>query len=323
MNTPKVSVLLPVYNGRRHLERLLPRLEAQVVEGGFEVLATDSTSKDGSAEVLAAHGVACESIPQPEFRHGRTRNELAARARGELLVFLSQDALPEGPDFIANLVSAFEDERVAGAYGRILPPAEEDPLTARTVLRQPEASGEAQTRDLDETGPVWDLPPADRARWLHFNNVASAIRADVFRALPFPDVPFGEDFAWAARALSAGHRIRFVPAAVVHHAHSYSARSAFERNRIDAAFHRQIHDYRVRPNLASVFKGYVFELREDWRFLADRGQRWPWILRALSLRAGQILGQYWGSRGWGGEVDCRPLVDMGASSANLGGSRKT
>ena len=48
MSTPKVSVLLPVYNGRRHLERLLPRLEAQVVEGGSEVLATDSSSTDGS-----------------------------------------------------------------------------------------------------------------------------------------------------------------------------------------------------------------------------------------------------------------------------------
>jgi len=316
MSTPKVSVLLPVYNGRRHLERLLPRLEAQIVEGGMEVLVTDSSSTDGSAEVLEAHGVPYETIPQPEFRHGRTRNELAARAQGEVLVFLSQDALPEGPDFLASLVGAFEDERVAGVYGRILPPAEEDPLTARTVLRQPEASEEAETRDLDETGPVWDLLPAERARWLHFNNVASAIRAEVFKTLPFPDVPFGEDFAWAARALSAGHRIRFVPQAVVHHAHSYSARGAFERNRIDAAFHSQIHDYRLRPNLASVLRGYLFEVREDWRFLGDRGQRWPWIFRSLTLRGGQILGQYWGSRGWGGEVDCRPLTEPSAGPGN-------
>lgn len=316
MSTPKISVLLPVWNGRRHLERLLPRLEAQVVEGGMEVLVTDSTSTDGSAELLAEHGVPFETIPQPEFRHGRTRNELAARAKGELLVFLSQDALPEGPDFLANLVAAFDDERVAGAYGRILPPAEQDPLTARTVLHQPEASGEAETRDLDEKGPVWDLPPAERARWLHFNNVASAIRASVFHELPFPDVPFGEDFAWAARALSAGHRIRFVPGAVVHHAHRYSASDAFERNRIDAAFHRQIHDYRVRPDLFSVIRGVLWEVREDWRFLGDRGQRWPWILRSPTLRTGQILGQYWGSRGWGGEVDCRPLTDPPTSAAS-------
>ena len=88
MNTPKVSVLLPVWNGRSHLERLLPRLGAQVVEGGVEVLATDSSSEDGSVELLEEHGARVEVIPQAEFRHGRTRNELAARARGEVLVFL-------------------------------------------------------------------------------------------------------------------------------------------------------------------------------------------------------------------------------------------
>ena len=316
MNTPKVSILLPVWNGRRHLERLLPRLEAQVVEGGVELIATDSSSTDGSVELLQEYGAVVETISQADFRHGRTRNELAGRAKGEFLVFLSQDALPEGPDFIRALISAFEDERVAGAYGRILPPPEQDPLTARTVLQQPEASGVAESRDLDDSGPVWEMAPAARASCMHFNNVASAIRADVFQALPFPDVPFGEDFAWAARALSAGHRIRFVPQAVVHHAHCYSAKSAFERNRIDAAFHRQIHDYRVRPNLVSVLKGYLFEVREDWRFLGDRGQRWPWILRSFGLRAGQILGQYWGSRGWGGEVDCRPLTETGADSGS-------
>jgi rhamnosyltransferase len=309
MSAPKISVLLPVWNGRRHLERLLPRLAAQVVAGGVEVLATDSSSEDGSLELLREHGVAVEVIPQREFRHGRTRNELAARARGEVLVFLSQDALPEGEDFLEQLVGAFEDERVAGAYGRILPPAEEDPLTARTVLREPEAAGEAEVRDLDGVGPVWDMAPAERARWLRFNNVASAIRARVLRELPFPDVPFGEDFAWAARALSAGHRIRFVPGAVVHHAHRYSASGAFERNRVDAAFHRQIHGYRVRPSLGSVLRGFLWEVREDWRFLGDRGQRWAWMWRSPGLRGGQILGQYWGSQGWGAEVDCRPLSD--------------
>ena len=62
MNTPKVSILLPVWNGRRHLERLLPRLEAQELEGGVELLATDSSSTDGSPELLREHGAIVETI---------------------------------------------------------------------------------------------------------------------------------------------------------------------------------------------------------------------------------------------------------------------
>ena len=47
MDTPKIPVLLPVWNGRRHLERLLPRLEAQVAEGGMEVPATRPEGRPG------------------------------------------------------------------------------------------------------------------------------------------------------------------------------------------------------------------------------------------------------------------------------------
>ena len=38
-STPRVSICLPVWNGARELERLLPRLREQHVEGGLEIVA--------------------------------------------------------------------------------------------------------------------------------------------------------------------------------------------------------------------------------------------------------------------------------------------
>jgi GT2 family glycosyltransferase len=320
MSAPRISILLPTWNGEGDLERLLPALAKQSRAHETELLCIDSSSSDRSVELLRAAGAEVEVIPQADFGHGKTRNALAARARGELLVFLSQDALPANEEFLAELVRPFEEPRVAGSYARILPHASDDPLTARTVLDSPEAGVEPITREFDERGPVWDLPARERAEYLRFNNVASAVRASIFREIDFPDLPFGEDFAWAARALNAGWAIQFAPEAVAYHAHSYSPREAFERYRVDAAFHREIHGYALRPSLVSVARGFLYELREDFRFLKARGASGGMtrhLLRAPGLRGAQVLGQYWGSRGWGPHFWPQ---EVNSSKEQLGGS---
>lgn len=286
---PRVSICLPTWNGARNLERLLPRLAEQEVEGGFEVVAIDSSSTDGSGELLERSGARVERIPKEQFRHGATRNAIAALARGEILVFLTQDALPRDSRAIANLAAAFGDERTVGAYGRVLPHPDDDPLTARTALAAPESAASPL---------VFEGPPAARSDGAapSFNDVFSALRASAWRALPFPDVDFGEDAAWAARALERGGRIRFVPEAVVHHAHRHTARSAFRRYRTDAAFRARELGERVRPTLWSVARGIAHEVRADWRFVRAEKRPLGSLLRSPCLRAAQVLGQYVGTR---------------------------
>jgi rhamnosyltransferase len=303
---PRFSIVLPTWNGERDLERLLPALAAQDLgrageeaKDGVEILAVDSGSSDRSCELLERAGARVERIEKSAFRHGATRNRAARGARGEILVFLSQDALPRDAGFLAALARPFEDPRVAGAYARILPHESDDPLTARTVLSAPEASAEGETRELAGPAGRRDLAALDsaaRARILSFNDIASAIRRSVFEAIPFPDVEFGEDVAWAAKALEAGWRIRFEPRAVVLHSHRYSPARAYERYRVDADFHRRHFSRRLRPSVASVVRGFAHEVREDWRHVARHGG-FAHLLRSPFLRAAQVLGQYAGSRG--------------------------
>ena len=300
---PRASVVLPTYNGEHELKQLLPALAAQEVAGGFEILAVDSSSSDGSVALLREFGADVKIIKAADFGHGRTRNACAQRARGEILVFLSQDVVPQGGNYLERLLAPFADERIAGSYARVLPLPGSDLLSARTVRDLPESSSDPVVRDLDGVAGLWELEPGERAEYLRFNNVASAIRRTAFLDLPFPDVAFGEDFAWAARALTAGWRIAYAPEAVVHHAHRYGPRSAFRRYQADALFHREAHGWLLRPNLVSVVRGWLYELRADVRAVAAAG--WlghlPDLLRAPALRAGQVLGQYAGSHGWWGD----------------------
>jgi len=297
MSAPRVSILLPTRDGERDLARLLPVLERQKIAGGVEFLATDTASRDRSVELLRQAGFAVETIRPAEFGHGRTRNALAARARGEFLVYFSQDALPEGEDFVERLVAPFADERVAGTYARMLPKPQDDALTARSALEGPQAGAEPRLFELAPGTELEALPIEQALEMLAFNNVASAIRARAWREVPFPDVVFGEDFAWAARALAAGWRLRFTPECVVRHAHRYGPLSAFERYRVDAAFHRRAHGHRLRPSLYLLLRGFLHEFRLDFAHVRAHGG-WSALLRSPGLRGAQVLGQLYGSRGW-------------------------
>jgi len=323
MSIPKVSILIPTFNGEGDLRRLLPALAEQRFEGGLECLAIDSSSGDGTVPLLEAAGFSVAVIPSSEFGHGRTRNALAERARGEYLIFLSQDAMPLGADFVARMVAPFADATVAGVTARVLPNEGDDVLTARTVEDSPEASDRSETRRWSSPSDYDGMTGPERIALLRFNNVASCIRARVLAELPFPEVPFGEDFAWAARAMASGHAIHHAGDASVQHAHRYGPRAAFDRYRIDAVFHREFHGFAVRPGILSALRGIAFELSRDLAYMGRHGVRVADVLRAPFLRTAQVLGQYVGSRGGGddwSEVRRSGALDLdlkGAASAGL------
>ena len=88
-----LSVVVPVFDDARHLETLLAALDQTCP--GAEVIVADGGSQDGSADVASRHpGVRLVSSGRGR---GRQMNAGAARARGEVLLFLHADTmLPPG-----------------------------------------------------------------------------------------------------------------------------------------------------------------------------------------------------------------------------------
>lgn len=296
MQAPRVSILIPTMNGEGDLVRLLPALRAQRVVGGFEIVALDSESDDGTLDLLREFRVRHETIARADFAHGSARNRLGTMARGEILVFLSQDALPVGNDFIEVLTAPLERVGITGTWARNLPHPTDDALTARSLLSSGESSDETRLVELASGECLADLSPLDRMLRTRFNNVASSMSRASLDRFPFPEVAFGEDSAWAASVLGAGLKLMYVAEAEVLHAHRYGPKSAFKRYEQDARFMREVHGWVARPHLFSALKGLAYELREDFRFLRQRGGPWSQGLRAPLLRLGQVLGQWRGSR---------------------------
>ena len=77
-----VSVVVPVKDGARHLEELLPAIASQRIDADVEILVIDSGSTDGSPALARSLGATVIEIEPGEFGHGRTRNLAAFESDG-------------------------------------------------------------------------------------------------------------------------------------------------------------------------------------------------------------------------------------------------
>ena len=100
------SVIVPVRNGRRHLEELLAALSGQTLpRDRFEVLIGDDGSTDGSTDGLATADGWVRVFSGPPRSSYAARNRAARAARAETLAFCDADCLPE-PDWLEKGIAA-------------------------------------------------------------------------------------------------------------------------------------------------------------------------------------------------------------------------
>jgi glycosyltransferase involved in cell wall biosynthesis/GT2 family glycosyltransferase len=238
-----VSVLMPTWQGEEFLERVLAALAAQEFDRPWDFRVVDSGSTDRTLAILESWRerlgapLAIESLHQSAFDHGDTRNLLAARSRGDLLVFLTQDAIPGSKHWLATLARNFEDPKVGAAYCRNVPRPDAELLTRVFSENDPGyTAGRRETR-LPEN--YAQLGPHERRLLYNFNDVASAVRRELWERHPFPRAAFGEDVLLARALLEAGWTVVYDDIAVVEHSHDYGPEEMRKRCRIDGKFNAE------------------------------------------------------------------------------------
>ena len=249
---------MPTWQGMEFLERVLDALAAQRTDFAWDFLAIDSGSTDGTWELLGSRAsdfpvpLRRERIHGVEFDHGDTRNLLAARSRGELMVFLTQDAIPGSPGWLAGLVGNFDDPSVGAAYSRNVPRPDADVLTKIFSAGDPGYAEGRRETVLPPADEYAAMGPHERRLLYNFNDVASAFRRDLWERHPFPRTPFGEDILMARAFLEAGHKVVYDDVAVVEHSHDYDADETYARARIDAEFNAEWLDRICVPTAKDV-----------------------------------------------------------------------
>ena len=215
----RISVVIPTFNAGKYIHKLLTSIKSQTIP--CEVVVIDSSSADNTVAVSESYGAKTIPIKKEDFNHGRARNLAASHTNGDIIVFLTQDALPFDAYSIERLTAPIKNN-VAASYGRQMP---ED------IAKPTEKF--ARCFNYPETPVVRGIEDAAKSgiKTFFFSNVFSAMRRHEFEMVGgFPeDLIMFEDMIFAAKLMLKGYRIAYTPDAKVIHSHDYSWGEQFHR----------------------------------------------------------------------------------------------
>lgn len=107
---PLVSVIVPVYNSKDHLQQCLDSIFAQSY-GEWELICVDDGSTDGSADILRENAARCARmriLGQENSGPGRARNNGLGIAQGRYVLFVDSDDFI-APDLLEKAVARAEE----------------------------------------------------------------------------------------------------------------------------------------------------------------------------------------------------------------------
>jgi glycosyltransferase involved in cell wall biosynthesis len=199
---PRVSVVVPSYNGDRTLKACLDSLQ-KLNYPDYEIILVDDGSTDTTGQIALANQKVRYFRHQQNLGLSVARNTGIAAATGEIIAFTDSDCRAD-EDWLYYLVSSLlSNDFVAVGGPNLLPP--EDSLTAAAVMVSP-------------GGPAHVMLSDRQAE--HIPGCNMAIYKWVLAALGGFDPIFrraGDDVDICWRLQQAGHKIGFIPAGFVWH----------------------------------------------------------------------------------------------------------
>ena len=281
-----LSIIIPTYNGAKQLEALLEKLSCQTVRSA-ELLVVDSASSDNTVEIARKFTDNLLKTTPEQFDHGGTRTLAAKMANGDILVFMTQDALPADEHAVENLIRAFEDEKVAAAYGRQL--SYDDTNLFGKHLRLFNYNDSSYVRNLADA-PKYGIKTAFLS-----NSFAAYRKSALAEVGYFKDgLILGEDTYAGAKLLLAGYALAYVSEARVFHSHSYSVWQEFKRYFDIGVFHKR-ENWILKEFGKAEGEGFKYVWSELKYLFANGG--WyllpEFFFRNFMKYSGYKLGQYY------------------------------
>ncbi len=221
--TKTVDVIIPTYKPDASLRELLKLLVRQTWEVGH-ILILNTEEEYWHAELIQGiPNVEVFHLKKSEFDHGATRDMGAGFSDADILVYMTQDAMPKDEYVIERLVKAFDQPMVKAAYARQLP--KKDCRIAEGCVR------EFNYPDVSELHTIDDLPIIGIKTYF-CSNVCAAYDHQLYSELGGFNRPsiFNEDMLYAARIITLGYGVQYVADAEVYHSHNYSNMQQYHRN---------------------------------------------------------------------------------------------
>lgn len=228
-------------------------------------------------------------VRKSEFDHGGTRNLGAMQSDADVILFMTQDAMPADAHLVEHLVRSLDTEQdeagtVAVAYARQLPAKDCGVIERYTrQFNYPQESRKKSKEDISKMG----------IKTFFCSDVCAAYRRDLFEKLGRFETPviFNEDMFFAAHAINEGYRVEYAAEAQVVHSHNYSAKQQFHRN-FDLAVSQTMHP-EIFEQVSSESEGMKLVI-STMKYLCRIGKPyliWKLFVQCVGKYAGYFLGK--------------------------------
>ena len=297
----KASVIIPTKNAGRSLKAVLDAVVRQEINGAFEVLVVDSGSSDGTVELVRQYPqIRLSEIQSREFGHGKTRNFAISNTTGEFIAMITHDALPLHSRWLAELIKTAEtDPRIAGVFGRHVAYPEASIFTQQELVAHFHGFLARPVVELDD--PVRYANEEGYRQFLYFFSDNNALlRRTVWQEIPYPEVDFAEDQAWARLIVEAGYRKAYAPEAVVAHSHDYGFFERFQRSFDESYALRRLFNYQHGTELRHALRAFIGLTLRDARFAFRTGAakgHWGEVIAMPLDNLMRVMGHFLGVHG--------------------------
>lgn len=296
----KVSVVIPTKNAGPIIADVLDVLMRQEAPWPYEILVVDSGSRDMTLEIIKAFpGVRLIEIDPKDFGHGKTRNFAIGHTSGEFIAMITQDALPESTCWLKSFVDTIEqDARIAGVFGRHIAYPHASPFTGIELeqhfagfLARPIVCLDDHERYINDEGY--------RQFLYFFSDNNALLRRSVWEKIPYPEVDFAEDQAWAKLIVEAGYLKAYAHDAVVYHSHDYAFFERLQRSFDESYALRRLFGYRQGIGFRGLMRGFIGLTLRDLKISISRRlykTNFKEVVRMPLDNLMRILGYYLGTK---------------------------
>ena len=221
-----VDVIIPVYKPTTKLRSVLQAIEKQSYKAQkvFLMHTEDGTSLRNYIPESGQVPIDEILIELEDFDHGKTRDEAVRKSEADVVICMTQDAVPADRYLFEHLMKELQnDPEIATAYARQLPGKNSGFIEAYTrEFNYPETSRIKMAKDLEILG----------IKTYFCSNVCAAYRREIYEKLGGfeKNIIFNEDMVYAAKAINHGYKIAYTADAKVIHSHHYSGRQQIKRN---------------------------------------------------------------------------------------------
>lgn len=285
MENKTVDVIIPAYHPGKEFATLIKRLEKQSVPiHRIIVMNTEESMWNKEWEKLS-DAMEVHHLTKEEFDHGGTRARAAELSDSDVMVFMTQDAMPADRELLAELLKALDqEENIAAAYARQLPNAECSFVERYTrAFNYPDTSLVKTKADLDKYG----------IKTFFCSNVCAAYKKDIYEKQGgfVRRTIFNEDMIYAGGLIQAGYGIAYAAEARVIHSHNYNCMQQFHRN-FDLGVSQAVHP--------EIFEGVPSEgegmrlVKKTLAYLIHSGRIWlipGFVLQCAGKYAGYLAGK--------------------------------